>query len=109
MKAQVLPGATLGVLGGGQLGRMFCVAARTIGYHLVVLDPDPESPAGRIADLHIKADYTDQSALDKLAEQCDVVTTEFENVPAASLRYLAAKTKVYPSAESLEIAQNRNV
>jgi 5-(carboxyamino)imidazole ribonucleotide synthase len=109
MTAQVLPGATLGVLGGGQLGRMFCVAARTIGYHLVVLDPDPESPAGRIADLHIRADYTDKAALDKLAEQCDVVTTEFENVPAASLRYLAAKTKVYPSAESLEIAQNRNV
>jgi 5-(carboxyamino)imidazole ribonucleotide synthase len=109
MKTQVLPGATLGVLGGGQLGRMFCMAARTIGYHLVVLDPDPESPAGKIADLHIKAEYTDQSALDKLAEQCDVVTTEFENVPAASLRYLAEKTKVYPSAESLEIAQNRNV
>lgn len=109
MTAKVLPGATLGVLGGGQLGRMFCVAARTIGYHLVVLDPDPESPAGRIADRHIMADYTDQSALDKLADECDVVTTEFENVPAQSLRYLAAKTRVYPSAESLEIAQNRNV
>lgn len=109
MTEKVLPGATLGVLGGGQLGRMFCVAARTIGYRLVVLDPDMESPAGRIADLHIKADYTDQSALDKLADECDVVTTEFENVPAQSLRYLAKKTKVYPSAESLEIAQNRNV
>jgi len=109
MTTQVLPGATLGVLGGGQLGRMFCVAARTIGYHLVVLDPDSESPAGRIADVHIKADYTDQDALDELAAQCDVVTTEFENVPAESLRYLASKTTVHPSAESLEIAQNRNI
>lgn len=108
MSVQVLPGATLGVLGGGQLGRMFCVAARTLGYRLVVLDPDLESPAGRIADLHIKADYADKSALDTLAEQCDVVTTEFENVPADSLRYLVQKTAVYPSAESLEIAQNRN-
>lgn len=109
MTLQVLPGSTLGVLGGGQLGRMFCVAARTIGYRLVVLDPDIESPAGRIADLHIQADFNDKSALDTLAEQCDVVTTEFENVPADSLRYLAQKISVYPSAESLEIAQNRNV
>ena len=108
MTAQVLPGATLGVLGGGQLGRMFCVAARTLGYHLVVLDPDPESPAGRIADRHIQADYTDQSALDMLAGLCEVITTEFENVPADSLRYLAQKTAVHPSAEALEIAQNRN-
>lgn len=109
MTTQVLPGATLGVLGGGQLGRMFCVAARTAGYRLVVLDPDSESPAGKIADLHIKADYIDHSALDKLADQCDVVTTEFENVPAESLRYLAEKIVVYPSAESLETAQNRNI
>lgn len=108
MTAQVLPGATLGVMGGGQLGRMFCVAARTLGYHLVVLDPDSESPAGRIADRHIRADYTDQTALDELASLCDVVTTEFENVPADSLRYLAQKTVVHPSAEALEIAQNRN-
>lgn len=109
MTTLVLPGATLGVLGGGQLGRMFCVAARTMGYHLVVLDPDPESPAGRIADRHIQADYTDRSALDELADHCDVVTTEFENVPAESLRYLAKKTAVHPSPESLEIAQNRNL
>jgi 5-(carboxyamino)imidazole ribonucleotide synthase len=88
---------------------MFCVAARTAGYRLVVLDPDAESPAGKIADLHIKADYADRTALDELAGQCDVVTTEFENVPAESLRYLAEKTAVHPSADSLEIAQNRNV
>ena len=65
---QILPGATLGVLGGGQLGRMFCVAARTMGYRVVVLDPDPHCGAGHIADIHIKADYTNQSALSEMAK-----------------------------------------
>jgi len=104
----ILPGATLGVLGGGQLGRMFCIAARTMGYQLAVLDPDAGSPAGGIADHHIQADYTDRAALDRLAELCDVVTTEFENVPADSLRYLASKCTVFPTPDALEIAQNRN-
>ncbi|MCW9012627.1 MAG: 5-(carboxyamino)imidazole ribonucleotide synthase [Gammaproteobacteria bacterium] len=103
----LLPGATLGVLGGGQLGRMFCVAARTMGYLTVVLDPDAKSPAGRIADQHVQASYTDQSALDRMIELCDAITTEFENVPAASLKYLAEKKPVYPSASAVEIAQNR--
>jgi 5-(carboxyamino)imidazole ribonucleotide synthase len=103
----LLPGSTLGVLGGGQLGRMFCVAARTMGYRAVVLDPDPDSPAGRIADEHIKAGYEDEKALDQLAQSCDVITTEFENVPANSLNYLATQKPVYPSANSVEIAQNR--
>ena len=105
----LLPGATLGVLGGGQLGRMFCVAARTMGYHTCVLDPDPRSPAGRIADQHIQADYTDQAALQKMATCCDAITTEFENVPADSLRYLAALKPVFPTADSVEIAQHRVV
>jgi len=103
----LLPGSTLGVLGGGQLGRMFCVAARTMGYRTVVLDPDASSPAGRVADEHIKATYTDEAALDRLAQLCDVITTEFENVPAQSLHYLAAHKPVYPSANAVEIAQNR--
>ncbi|MDH5484604.1 MAG: 5-(carboxyamino)imidazole ribonucleotide synthase [Gammaproteobacteria bacterium] len=103
----ILPGATLGVLGGGQLGRMFCVAARTMGYKVIVLDPDPTSPAGRIADEHIQAAYTETSALDRLAQQCDAITTEFENVPAESLDYLARTKPVYPSAASVRIAQNR--
>ncbi|MCW8923575.1 MAG: 5-(carboxyamino)imidazole ribonucleotide synthase [Gammaproteobacteria bacterium] len=106
--AEILPGATLGVLGGGQLGRMFCVAARTLGYHVIVLDPDEGSPAGRIADEHIKANYLDEAALDLLASRCDAVTTEFENVPAESLRYLAKNTRVSPSADALEVAQNRD-
>ncbi|MDH5472206.1 MAG: 5-(carboxyamino)imidazole ribonucleotide synthase [Gammaproteobacteria bacterium] len=103
----IFPGSTLGVLGGGQLGRMFCVAARTMGYRTVVLDPDPGSPAGRIADDHIQADYTDPAALDKLAGCCDVITTEFENVPAESLKYLLSKKPVYPAPQAVEIAQNR--
>jgi 5-(carboxyamino)imidazole ribonucleotide synthase len=105
----ILPGATLGVLGGGQLGRMFCLAARTMGYRTVVLDPDPKCGAGMIADVHIKANYTDESALREMAEQCDAITLEFENIPSKSVRYLTEKTTVYPVAESLEIAQNRDL
>jgi len=103
----ILPGATIGVLGGGQLGRMFVVAARTMGYKTVVLDSDKTSPAGLIADHHICAGYEDQAGLKKMAELCDAVTTEFENVPAASLRKLSESCFVSPSAESVEVAQNR--
>ena len=106
---KILPGSTLGVLGGGQLGRMFCVAARTMGYRVVVLDPDPHCGAGHIADIHIQAGYTDQAALESMAEQCDVITLEFENIPSESVRFIADKTTVYPVAESLEIAQNRDL
>jgi len=104
----ILPGATLGVLGGGQLGRMFCVAARTMGYRVVVLDPDPQCGAGLIADVHIKAGYDDQAALEEMANQCDAVTLEFENIPSQSVRFVAEKTTVYPAADALEIAQNRD-
>lgn len=103
----ILPGATLGMLGGGQLGRMFTVAARTLGYHVIVLDPDPDSPAGRVADEHLHAAYGDVWALDRLAGACNVVTTEFENIPAATLQRLAAHAPVRPSARAVEIAQDR--
>jgi 5-(carboxyamino)imidazole ribonucleotide synthase len=106
---KILPGATLGVLGGGQLGRMFCLAARTMGYRVVVLDPDPNCGAGHIADMHIEASYTDQAALQQMAEQCDAITLEFENIPSQSVRFIADKTTVFPVAESLEIAQNRDL
>jgi len=109
LNKEILPGATLGVLGGGQLGRMFCVAARAMGYRVVVLDPDPLCGAGFIADVHIQADYEDRSALAEMATQCDVITLEFENIPAQSLHFLAQKTTVFPAAESLEIAQNRDL
>jgi 5-(carboxyamino)imidazole ribonucleotide synthase len=103
----ILPGQTLGILGGGQLGRMFVVAARTLGYRIAVLDPDPASPAGRIADLHIQADYDDARALAQLADTCAAITTEFENVPAASLTILAGQCRVAPAAEAVAIAQDR--
>lgn len=107
MSAMILPGATLGMLGGGQLGRMFTIAARTMGYRVIVLDPDTASPAGQFADEHVCADYADMAALAKMAKTCAAITTEFENVPAATLRYLAEHCPVKPSADAVEIAQNR--
>jgi 5-(carboxyamino)imidazole ribonucleotide synthase len=104
----ILPGATLGILGGGQLGRMFTVAARTMGYKVVVLDPDAASPAGQMADVHVQAGYDDHAALKHLGEACAAVTTEFENVPAASLIELAKHCRVTPGAEAVAIAQDRS-
>lgn len=103
----ILPGATLGVLGGGQLGRMFALAARVMGYRVVVLDPDPLSPAGQVADVHLKAPYTDAVALMRMGELCQAVTTEFENVPARSLEVLARRTRVAPSPQIVQLAQDR--
>lgn len=104
----VLPGTTLGILGGGQLGRMFTVAARTMGYRVMVLDPDPKSPAGRMADVHLQADYADEAALMRLARECAAVTTEFENVPADSLVTLARHCRVSPGADAVAIVQDRS-
>jgi len=103
----LLPGATLGVLGGGQLGRMFCMAARNMGYRTVVLDPDEKSPAAEVADVHLQANYTDAESLAKMAEICDAITTEFENVPAESLKYLSSHKPVHPCAEVVAIAKHR--
>ena len=104
---QILPGKTLGMLGGGQLGRMFTIAARTMGYEVMVLDPDKTSPAGKLASQHICADYADQSALDSLAQHCAAITTEFENVPAATLDALAKVCPVRPGAQAVSITQDR--
>jgi len=103
----ILPGATLGMLGGGQLGRMFTTAAQTMGYKVIVLDPDPHSPAGVIADQHLCAKYDDEEILESLARACDAVTTEFENIPASTLAYLESKTVVHPSSDALSKTQNR--
>lgn len=103
----VQPGATLGMLGGGQLGRMFTVAARTMGYRVVVLDPDPDSPAGALANEHLEADYLDAGALDRLAAACSAVSTEFENVPAAALERLARDCIVRPAASAVAPVQDR--
>jgi 5-(carboxyamino)imidazole ribonucleotide synthase len=105
----ILPGSTLGMLGGGQLGRMFVTAARTMGYDVIVLDPDPLSPAGGLASEHLTKDYDDTEALDYLAQHCAVVTTEFENIPAVTLAYLAKSLPVHPSATVLHIAQHRRL
>jgi 5-(carboxyamino)imidazole ribonucleotide synthase len=104
----ILPGATLGMLGGGQLGRMFTTAAQTMGYKVIVLDPDKNSPAGIIADQHICAAYTDEAALTELAQHCAAITTEFENIPASTLAFLEKRTVVHPSSSALASTQNRN-
>jgi 5-(carboxyamino)imidazole ribonucleotide synthase len=101
------PGAWLGLLGGGQLGRMFTMAAQSMGYRVVVLDPGEASPAGSVADDHIRADYLDAGALKELATRCEAATTEFENVPAESLRFLAEHCIVSPAADSVAVAQDR--
>jgi 5-(carboxyamino)imidazole ribonucleotide synthase len=103
----ILPGATVGVLGGGQLGRMFVLRARTMGYRTAVLDPDPASPAGTAADLHLRSGYTDTAALDRLASECAAVTTEFENVPAEALERLARSCRVRPPVSAVAVTQDR--
>jgi 5-(carboxyamino)imidazole ribonucleotide synthase len=102
-------GAMLGVLGGGQLGRMFVHAAQVHGFRVAVLDPDAASPAGATADRHHCAAYTDAAALDALVSTCAAVTTEFENVPAGALRRIAATRPVAPAADAVEICQNRGL
>ncbi|RZL31452.1 MAG: 5-(carboxyamino)imidazole ribonucleotide synthase [Rubrivivax sp.] len=106
----LLPGAaTLGVLGGGQLGRMFVHAAQALGYRCIVLDPNAISPAGAVADKHVKADYLDSFGLAQMARDCDAITTEFENVPALALETLAGMRVVAPSGASVAVCQDRAV
>ncbi len=106
-RRSVYPPATLGMLGGGQLGRYCVMAAVTMGYRTIVLDPDPSAPAGVVAHEHLVAAYDDVASLRRLAFDCDVVTTEFENPPAAALTELAASLIVAPSPDSVRIAQDR--
>ena len=101
--------ATLGVMGGGQLGRMFVQAAQSMGYFTAVLDPDPTSPAGLVAHYHIEADYLGEPGLAQLMQRCSAITTEFENVPATALYTLGAHRPVAPSAESVAVCQDRGV
>ena len=99
--------ATLGVMGGGQLGRMFVHAAQRLGYFTAVLDPDPHSPAGLVSHYHVQTDYGDALGLARLAQLSDAITTEFENVPANALQKLAATRPVAPGAACVAMAQNR--
>lgn len=103
----LLPGSTLGVLGGGQLGRMFVHQAQAMGYFTAVLDADPTSPAGLVSHHHIQTGYEDPQGLAELARLSDAVTTEFENVPAAALATLASQRPVSPAASAVSVAQDR--
>jgi 5-(carboxyamino)imidazole ribonucleotide synthase len=103
----ILPGATLGVLGGGQLGRMFVQSAQAMGYFTAVLDADPTSPAGLVSHHHIRTGYEDPQGLAELARLSSAVTTEFENVPAAALDLLADQLPVSPAGSAVAIAQDR--
>ena len=97
----------LAMLGGGQLGMFFVIAAQRLGFRVTVLDPDEKSPAGKIADVHLCADYSNSNALDKIIESCLFVTTEFENIPFSTLEYLEKKLVVRPSSSAVAVVQNR--
>ena len=106
-KDVILPGATLGVMGGGQLGRMFVHAAQSMGYRTAVLDADSTSPAGLVSHEHIRTPYLDEAGLLELAKVSAAITTEFENVPAAALDKLAESRPVAPSGSAVAVCQDR--
>jgi len=103
----IKPPSMLCILGGGQLGRFFVISAQKMGYKVTVLDPDKNSPAGRIADIHLCAGYNDTAALDSIKKTCVAVTTEFENIPATTLEYLEKALIVRPSSKAVSVVQNR--
>jgi 5-(carboxyamino)imidazole ribonucleotide synthase len=107
MSRILLPGATLGVLGSGQLGRMFTLAARRLGYRVHVLSPDDDTPTGQVADVEINAPFDDLEAVANFARQVDVVTFEFENVPSETTETAGRYAPVRPGAHVLHISQNR--
>jgi 5-(carboxyamino)imidazole ribonucleotide synthase len=103
----IAPGGTIGLLGGGQLGRMFALAARRMGYNVHTFEPSPGCPAGQISDKEINAPYTDEAALEAFAKEVDVITYEFENIPTAPLEALSKIKKVLPHWKVLHTCQNR--
>lgn len=102
-----LPGCTIGVMGGGQLGRMFAIAARRMGYRVHTFSPDEDTPTGQLADLEIAAPYDDERAVREFAQAVDVLTFEFENIPSATLAWCAEETTVRPAGQILHICQHR--
>ncbi len=104
----ILPGKTIGVLGGGQLGRMLAQAAERLGYHLHVYEPVGPCPAGEVARKEVNAPYEDVATLAAFAQECDVVTYEFENVPSAPLREIEGLVQLHPHRKVLETCQNRS-
>jgi len=105
--AFIPPGATLGVLGGGQLGRMFAQAAQSAGYGVAVLEADEAAPAAQITGVHLAARYDDLLALRQLARECAAVTVEFENIPAASMRWLDSRVPLAPAPSAVAVCQDR--
>jgi 5-(carboxyamino)imidazole ribonucleotide synthase len=106
-RAPILPGATIGVLGSGQLGRMFAIAARRLGYRVHTYSPDADTPTGQVADLELRGPYDDLAAVRAFASAVDVVTFEFENVPAATVEAAAAVAPVRPAGSVLHTTQHR--
>src|SRR4051794_31611770 len=98
---------TIGIIGGGQLGRMLAMAAARLNFRTIILEPQPDCPAAQLASSQIIAAYDDRTALAALAEACDVVTYEFENVPVEAARHLEKLVPVYPPPQALEVAQDR--
>lgn len=107
MTAPLPTGSTIGIIGGGQLGRMLAIAAARLGYRTIILEPQADCPAAQLANRQIVAAYDDPAALQQLAEASDVVTYEFENVPVAAAESLTATVPVYPPARALEVSQDR--
>src|SRR3954469_11623514 len=102
-----LPGSTVGVMGGGQLGRMFAIAARRMGYKVHTFSPDEDTPTGALADVEVAAEYTDEQAVRSFASKLDVLTFEFENIPAQTIEWCAEECVVRPSGRVLSICQHR--
>jgi len=106
-RAPLAPGGTIGILGGGQLGRMLGMAAARLGLKAHIYSDEPDAPAFQVVSARTLADYGDTRALDAFADSCDVVTFEFENVPAATVAALAGRTPIFPGAHALAITQDR--
>jgi 5-(carboxyamino)imidazole ribonucleotide synthase len=106
-RAPFLPGATIGVMGGGQLGRMFAVAARRMGYRVHIFSPETKGPAAQFADCATVADYNDENAVCSFARAVDVITFEFENIPRTTIDWCEAQCEVRPSGAAIETAQHR--
>ena len=107
MSKGIKPPSMLGMLGGGQLGKFFVEAAHRLGYEVMVLDPDQESPAGKIADDHICRSFSDKSSLDLMVKNCEAISTEFENIPSETISYLEKKVRTHPNALAISIVQRR--
>lgn len=108
MRARVyLPGSKIGVMGGGQLGRMFAIAARRMGYRIHIFAPEEDSPAGQLADQEVSADFSDEEAVRNFARSVDVLTFEFENIPLQTIRWAGEHCEVRPGGDVLHISQHR--